>query len=227
MTNDDELKIRCSKCKEEKYHTEFYDGIECFVCWETGINEAKVQELREQLTQYLDIDKAKLKAGLTLEQLKEVRKIISDNYVVGSDTIGGEASKKGGKELIVALWTSDGSKMGWQPSKCLEKIDLQIKNLKPAPEPQTELKTYTDVCPTCNEMFFCELEEGDTSEKEASNRLSEQINKHIKKVHEEEEKKKKKRERERERERTLTLMGKKLKMSFLLIKNPSKLTNLL
>jgi hypothetical protein len=40
---------------------------------------------------------------LSLDQLEKVRKIIKDNYVPGSDFIGGKASEAGGKELIKAL----------------------------------------------------------------------------------------------------------------------------
>jgi hypothetical protein len=177
------MELECKKCKQRKNQSEFYNGVECYSCWETEVDTKKVQELREKLSQYLEIDKGKIKENLTLKQLKEVRKVIKDNYVAGSDSAGSKVSEKGGKELIIALWVT-GQKLGVQPFAYLKEIDLKIEKLKPAPEPVPELKTYTHDCPVCGKTFYCELEESDNSEKKANDILDKKVNKHIEKIHE-------------------------------------------
>jgi len=41
--------------------------------------------LREQLSQYIEIDETEPKKGLTLSQLEEVKQIFKDNYFGESD----------------------------------------------------------------------------------------------------------------------------------------------
>lgn len=99
--------VKCAKCwkKVEVSKAVFAGKVECYWCWELGINKEKVKELREQLSQYIEIGPNKPKENLTLEQLKEVRQIFSDNYFGDSD----ERSK----EILNALVWMDEDGPPW------------------------------------------------------------------------------------------------------------------
>jgi len=165
--------FKCSNCSQkiEASKIVVFDGkVECYSCWEKGIDKFKVKELRDKLIPYLEIDRS---------ELKKTRKIIEENYF-------GENDERSKEILMVLSWISE-DKRGISPSAYLKKIDLEIKKLEPTPEPEPQLKKYTQKCPNCEKTFSCEVEESDTSEKEANANLSEQIGKHVKEVHEKNE----------------------------------------
>jgi len=179
-------KVECSKCKQEVEITEIVvwdNKIECYKCWEFLINKGKVEELREQLSQYIEIDENEPKESLTLSQLKEVKQIFKDNYFGESDNRS--------KEIFNALvWKGRNTRPGNFPLyKCLEKIDQEIKWLERTSgsrEPD-EPEIYTLNCPFCNKKFSCELEEsGDIFSgkwREVKEELNEKKVKHIREVH--------------------------------------------
>jgi len=188
----EENKVECTKCKRKIENTEIVvwnNKIECYECWEFLINKKKVEELRKELSQYIEIDENEPKKGLTLEQLKEVRQIFNANYF-------GETDDRSKGIFSALVWRGRNTSPGNFPLyKCLKKIEQEIKRLERTYEPREpdEPEIYTLSCPFCNKKFSCELEEsGDILSgkwREVKEELNEKKVKHIREVHGEGERK--------------------------------------
>jgi len=178
-------RVECTKCKFKVECTEIVvwnNKIECYECWEFLISKKRVKELREQLSQYIEIDKDKNepKEGLTLSQLEEVKQIFKDNYF-------GESEDRSKVIFNALVWKGRNNHVG-HPLECLKKIDAKIKELTEPPAPRPKLpEIYTLNCPFCNKKFSCELERGidalSGKWREAKDELNEKRVKHIREVH--------------------------------------------
>src|SRR3954470_9543548 len=69
--------LKCQACKtnEMSVETTKSDGSKIYVCQECDTKLKKIQTLRSQLSQYLEIDNGKVKDNLSLGQLKQVEQI--------------------------------------------------------------------------------------------------------------------------------------------------------
>jgi hypothetical protein len=119
--------LKCQKCKTNEMSIEASqsDGSKIYVCQECDTKLKKIQTLRNQLSQYLEIDNVKLKDNLSLGQLKQVEQILKSNLVQEKGSLVASA------ELNEALLSSS-KKQGRLATCYLTEIQQKIKDLEGA-----------------------------------------------------------------------------------------------